>query len=444
LFLLTATLSVLPSFVPAAFKTARSPLPLRYPEKLAVGTVLALALLAGIAFDAFLVGRRPPRWLLGVGATLALVAASLAVFPEAGGRLVIRLASADPAAAPLAGREMASAVAEGGLLWMVSIVGLDLAQCRSRLCLGFGLALLTLVPVAANRRIARTYREDALFAPGPLDRYLQRKDPQGSYRTIGASPYRTPSALEAAQQWADPGGLDAAVRNWDEYAHVLWARGTVLQLDYDHGDLSRLESLRGLGYRASTFLDSGPFFGALALRWGIRYRDQVSLGGFESIRSLGIQEWDENPHARPDLRLLEKWREEPSALRAAQALPRLGDGEVVLETEVSRAGAARGGQVRILEKTPEKLIVEADAADPTWLFVLRGFWPYRQVRVDGLAVEPVPAQIAFSAVPIPAGRHRVEWKETVPGAEVSRWGPVVSVLAAAGLIARDRRRGARP
>jgi hypothetical protein len=45
-------------------------------------------------------------------------------------------------------------------------------------------------------------------------------------------------------------------------------------------------------------------------------------------------------------------------------------------------------------------------------------------------------------VPIPAGRHRVEWNETLPGAGVSLWGPVASVLAALGLIIRDRRRGA--
>ena len=326
---------------------------------------------------------------------------------------------------------------------MATVIGLDLLERGGRLASGCCLLLLTLVPVCANRPIASTFREEEVFAPRPFDRFLRKKDPEGSYRTVGESLFRAPSKLELAHLSADPGGLEVAIRNWDKYSHMLWGRGTVLQGDFDHGDLSRLESLRVLGYRASTFLDSGPFFGALALRWGVRYRDQVSLGGFEKIGSLGLQEWDENPRARPDVRLLEKWREAPSSLQAVRALPRQDDGEVVLETEVSRAGAARGGQVRILEKTPEKLTVEAEAADPTWLFVLRGFWPYRRVSVDGLAVEPVPAQIAFSAVPVPAGRHRVEWEETIPGAEVSRWGPVVSVLAAAGLLIRDRRRGAR-
>ncbi len=39
-----------------------------------------------------------------------------------------------------------------------------------------------------------------------------------------------------------------------------------------------------------------------------------------------------------------------------------------------------------------------------------------------------PAQIAFSALPLPAGEHRVEWLENAPGLEFSRWGPVASAL----------------
>jgi MYXO-CTERM domain-containing protein len=62
------------------------------------------------------------------------------------------------------------------------------------------------------------------------------------------------------------------------------------------------------------------------------------------------------------------------------------------------------------------------------------------VRVDGREVEQVPAQIAFTAVPIPPGRHRVDWEETLPGGEVSRFGPVLGLLGAAGLLARQRRR----
>jgi hypothetical protein len=95
--------------------------------------------------------------------------------------------------------------------------------------------------------------------------------------------------------------------------------------------------------------------------------------------------------------------------------------------------------VRIDRNFPEQLVVSVEAPDPTWLFVLRGYWSHRTVHLDGRPVEVVPAQVAFSAVPVPAGRHTIEWRETVPGIEISRWGPVLFVLMAAGLAARDRR-----
>jgi hypothetical protein len=95
--------------------------------------------------------------------------------------------------------------------------------------------------------------------------------------------------------------------------------------------------------------------------------------------------------------------------------------------------------VRILEKTPERLILETDVSRATWLFALRGYWTHRAVQVDGVAVEALPAQLAFSAVPVPAGRHRLEWRELLPGASVSRWGPVLFALFAGLLLIRERR-----
>jgi hypothetical protein len=49
--------------------------------------------------------------------------------------------------------------------------------------------------------------------------------------------------------------------------------------------------------------------------------------------------------------------------------------------------------------------------------------------LDGAVTEDVPAQLAFSAVRVPAGRHRIEWVEEVPGWKISRFGPLLSVLA---------------
>jgi len=57
--------------------------------------------------------------------------------------------------------------------------------------------------------------------------------------------------------------------------------------------------------------------------------------------------------------------------------------------------------------------------------------------VDGRPVAPVPAQLAFTAVPVPAGEHRVSWREEIPGLRFSWIGPVA--FAAAALLALARR-----
>src|SRR5204863_386208 len=82
----------------------------------------------------------------------------------------------------------------------------------------------TFVPIAANRRIALTFREEALFSPTPFARFLQRADPSGNYRAIGASGYRPPSALEESQGQTDPAQIEYSRRHWSQYTHVLWRR----------------------------------------------------------------------------------------------------------------------------------------------------------------------------------------------------------------------------
>ncbi len=80
-----------------------------------------------------------------------------------------------------------------------------------------------------------------------------------------------------------------------------------------------------------------------------------------------------------------------------------------------------------------------DSSDPTFLHVLRAFWTYRTIRIDGRAIEAVPSQLAFSAIAIPPGRHRIDWREDVPGASISQWGPVLYLLAVLLVAARFRR-----
>src|SRR6185503_16184330 len=132
--------------------------------------------------------------------------------------------------------------------------------------------------------------------------------------------------------------------------------------------------------------------------------------------------------------LVTSWREETGALEALDAMKQLAPGEIAIESGIRAAGRARPGRVRIRERSPERLLLETEAPDPTWLFVLRGYWSYRTVLIDGKAVENVPAQLAFSAVRVPAGRHTLEWRERLPGSTVSRWGPVLFAIAFVGIV----------
>ena len=52
-------------------------------------------------------------------------------------------------------------------------------------------------------------------------------------------------------------------------------------------------------------------------------------------------------------------------------------------------GTVAGGSTEALDVA----IVDLDAPDATWLFVLRSFWPYRTLELDGSLVEAVPAQL---------------------------------------------------
>jgi hypothetical protein len=241
---------------------------------------------------------------------------------------------------------------------------------------------------------------------------------------------------------ADPAGSEVYRQSWYYFTQTIWKRGTVLNVDLDAGDLSRVESLRRLAVVAASQTDSGPFFSTLSMRFAIRFRDQQPIAGFRRFGGDAFRSWDENAGALPDIRLASSWREASGPVDALRTLPGLPAEEIVVETGARRAGHARPGKLRIRERSPERLLLETEAPDPTWLFVLRGDWSYRTVEIDGAPVETYPAQLAFTAVPVPEGAHRIEWRERAPGLEISRYGPPAGILLLLFLILAARRRRA--
>jgi hypothetical protein len=440
LLLLAVAAAVPPSLVPLYSRVGRlsSPIPLRNPEKFSVAIVFALAILTGIAWDRLRRAERAPRWVLGMTALLTAAAAGSALYPAVAGRAAVGLVGENPHHLAAAADQIPRALSEGAFLWAMTLVAVDRLARNRRASRSVALLLLTLVPIAANRKIARTLSEEEVFSPSLFARVLSRVDPEGAFRTLGES-YYIPGPSGAFGIPADA-YVEGSRRSWVEFTQALWGRGTVFNKDFDVGDFSRLNSLRKQAIIASSDPDSAAFFGSFSLRFGTRYRGQPPLSGYRRFGGDVRQDWDLLDLAEPDIRFARSWVEAESGMSAFGILPRLPSGGIVLETGRRAAGRGTPGIVHVVSRQPERLVVDTVTTSPGWLFVLRGFWNYHAVAIDGRPVEYVPAQLAFSAVAVPAGRHRIEWRELVPGAEISRYGPVLWAVFAGGLVLRSRKR----
>lgn len=425
------------NLVPSAWGSATSPVPLRYPEKFMLGAALGLAVAAGTAVDR-LRRRGVARGVLATAFALTVAAVAARLAPAAAGGLA---AASVGASAPrdLAGRELSGALADAGLLWSATAIAIALLAVEGRGRMAGAVVLLTAAPLASSRAITQTANEAAVFPPTAFARAIARRDPAAVYRGIDESPYQT-TRLRAVAERGDRGGSEHYRQSWLYYTPSLWGRSAVFNGDLDAGDFSRFQSLRRVSDLAAIRSDSAAFFESLSLRYGFRFRDQDPIAGFRAFGGDALRLWDENRSALPPIRLLETWREAAGPVPALAALPRLFPGQVVIETGREASGSARPGSLRILRQTPESLELATRSPDPTWLFVLRGDWDFRTVRVDGSAVPVHTAQLAFSGVRVPAGAHRVEWREEAPGLEVSRWGPVAALvlLLGAALAGRGR------
>jgi hypothetical protein len=111
-------------------------------------------------------------------------------------------------------------------------------------------------------------------------------------------------------------------------------------------------------------------------------------------------------------------------------------------------GAQNVGQVGnlaykadIVSYEPERVVIETDGAGAGWLVLTDAWYPGWRATVDGSPVDIARADVLFRAVPVPAGRHRVEFVY----APVSLWiGAGISLmtlaLGAATWLALGRKR----
>jgi hypothetical protein len=103
----------------------------------------------------------------------------------------------------------------------------------------------------------------------------------------------------------------------------------------------------------------------------------------------------------------------------------------------ARQGFAIGS---VVTDEPERTEIATSCSDPGLLVLTRTFDPGWEASVDGLAVSVLRADLAFLALPVPAGEHRVVLTYAPRSWRIGRLVSLASlVLAAALWIAAPRR-----
>jgi hypothetical protein len=89
-------------------------------------------------------------------------------------------------------------------------------------------------------------------------------------------------------------------------------------------------------------------------------------------------------------------------------------------------------KANILSYEPERVVIETEENREGWLVLTDAWYPGWRARVDGVPVEIARADLLFRAVPVPAGRHRVEFVYDPPPFQA---GVAISLMAAAVCVA---------
>jgi hypothetical protein len=63
----------------------------------------------------------------------------------------------------------------------------------------------------------------------------------------------------------------------------------------------------------------------------------------------------------------------------------------------------------IVSDGPEHVVIETNGESAGWLMLMDAWYPGWRATIDGMPVEVARADVLFRAVPVPAGRHRVEF-----------------------------------
>jgi hypothetical protein len=439
---------------------------LRYPSKAMVLVALATALLAGLGLDACRGPTRPARRRVSAVTTVAALlavlpgAAALAVTiaPDAWGPLALGHDPESPLASllalPVRDWTVAS-LAAGAVLVLVGRRGAvppaaaaavaalcagDLLLAHHRLNATAPSGLLTIAPPAAaavrSPERARVYVFDYHSMRGKSERYLGRGTP---YQTGAAPPGWLPRRLQTMAQrfyllppsgswWGLEGSYDQDVRGL--YPRSL--ANMVLLLRASEGTPLYLRLLRLGAVGSVVALHSEGFDGLVPAH---------TLTSFfpEPIRVYRV------PDALP--RTYAVGRGRVAAGPAAFTALASGDFDPAREVLLPEgpeldSGPAFAGASRILEFRPDRVRIEAELTAAGYVVLVDTWDPGWRATVDGTEAPVLRANIAFRAVRVPPGRHRVELRYRPRAVALGFAATTATALILLVLgVSRARRRG---
>jgi hypothetical protein len=450
---------------------------LRYPQKAMVLVALALGLLAGCGFDAW---SRPGFWksrrlfLLGMGLAAGAAVAVVAAFVF-GAEWLGRLSLRPPAETGLSYRAAQASVtgqlamaACGAVVVLVAAALAAARRCpprRSAVVVG-ALAVASLV--AAHQTLHPT-ASPALFAtrspllrllgpsvgtrlltysygavPGSSERYLGRRAAHlVDYQPRGWS-YRESVALGLQHYLPAPmGSRYGLFGSYDPDQRGLYPRElqqlTGLPWALDDAPAARTRVLQLGGVSHVVALHSSGFEGL------------AEVGRFPSVYAEPIRVF-RVPEPLPRSYVVEGTR----VVTDAEAITALLDPRFDFRREVllaeglpeRRARAERPGESRLVSYLPDRVEIRVSATRAGVVVLLDSFDPGWRAWVDGRPAPVLRANVAFRAVAVSAGEHRIEMRyrplALYRGLVVSALSALAALAAAAAIAWAGRREPREP
>jgi hypothetical protein len=441
------------------FETAFEALPFlkmfHYPSKVAVGLAFATALLAGLGLDAL--GTRSTA-----GTKAKRAAASIAAVPLLVSLCVAAAALADPGVLGSwleAGESVSRALLVAGSHAAVaglSLVGLAAAGSTRWLAAAV-VALDLVVGLHGLNRTLPAGRDTPSVLLQAIDRSVPRRIYVFPYDVTPAGrPLRRP-VLDRAFDPADSDRLtpearvEARTLAFSEYLYATTASRHGLATGYGVEALGlapRFLADLTLLFKASEEL---PAFRRLLEVGAVDYVVALHDEGLEDLPLLGTYDVGFRrparvravPTRRPRIYLVGGARV-AQGLFAYQTLlaPDFDPSREIVLAEGTALAAPPGfsGEAEVLAYGADRTEVVTDSNAPGFLVMVDAFDPDWRATVDGRPVRALRANLGFRAVPVPAGRHRVELAYRPRIVVASLAVSAVAVVLSAVLAARSRAR----